>query len=53
MLAHGLVPGNSDGLEIQFFPQPITEKVKADMLENDAKEFFEKKQLCRFRPLYR
>ena len=37
-LAHGLVPGNSDGLEIQFFPQPITEKVKADILENDAKE---------------
>ena len=36
--AHGLVPGNSDGLEIQFFSQPITEKVKADMLENDAKE---------------
>ncbi len=37
-LAHGLVPGNSDGLEIQFLPQPITEKVKADILENDAKE---------------
>jgi hypothetical protein len=37
-LAHGLVPGNSDGLEIQFFPDPITEKVKADILENDAKE---------------
>lgn len=37
-LAHGLVPGNSDGLEIHFFPQPITEKVKADILENDAKE---------------
>ena len=37
-LAHGLVPGNSDGLEIQFFPQPITEKVKADMLENEARE---------------
>ena len=37
-LAHGLVPGNSDGLEILFFPQPITEKVKADILENDAKE---------------
>ena len=37
-LAHGLVPGNSDGLEIQFFPKPITEKVKADILENDAKE---------------
>jgi hypothetical protein len=37
-LAHGLVPGNSDGLEIQYFPKPITEKVKADILENDAKE---------------
>jgi len=37
-LAHGLVPGNSDGLEILFFPQRITEKVKADILENDAKE---------------
>lgn len=37
-LAHGLIPGNSDGLEIQFFSQPITEKVKADILENDAKE---------------
>ena len=37
-LAHGLVPGNSDGLEILFFPEPITEKVKADILENDAKD---------------
>ena len=37
-LAHGLVPGNSDGLEILFFPQAITEKVKADILENDAKD---------------
>ena len=37
-LAHGLVPGNSDGIEIQFFPTAITEKVKADILENDAKE---------------
>ena len=37
-LAHGLVPGNSDGLEIQFFPQATTEKVKTDILENDAKE---------------
>ena len=37
-LVHGLVPGNSDGLEIQFFPKPVTEKVKADILENDAKE---------------
>ena len=25
-LAHGLIPGNSDGLEIQCFSQPITEK---------------------------
>src|SRR5262245_35417845 len=32
------MPGNSDGLEIQFLPAPITEKVKADILENDAKE---------------
>ncbi len=37
-LAHGLMPGNSDGLEVQFFPQPVTEKTKADILENDAKE---------------
>ena len=37
-LAHGLVPGNSDGLEIQFFPKPITGKVKAEIIENDAKE---------------
>jgi hypothetical protein len=36
-LVHGLVPGNSDGLEIQFFLKPVTEKVK-DILENDAKE---------------
>jgi hypothetical protein len=37
-LAHGLIPGNSDGLEIHFFPKPITEKMKTDILENDAKE---------------
>ncbi|HEX7230420.1 MAG TPA: hypothetical protein VF452_08495 [Candidatus Binatia bacterium] len=37
-LAHGLVPGNADGLEIHFFPTQPTEKVKADILENDAKE---------------
>ncbi|HEX2932540.1 MAG TPA: hypothetical protein VHV54_22620 [Candidatus Binatia bacterium] len=37
-LAHGLVPGNSDGIEIVFFPQAITEKVKTDILDNDAKE---------------
>src|SRR5215813_2819780 len=37
-LAHGLVPGNVDGLEIQFFPTQATEKVKADIVENDARE---------------
>src|SRR4030095_6408408 len=36
-LAHGLVPGNSDGLEIQFFPKPVTEKAKADILEHEDK----------------
>jgi len=33
-LAHGLVRGNVDGLEIQFFPTQATEKVKAEILEN-------------------
>jgi hypothetical protein len=37
-LAHGLAPGNVDGLEVQFFPTQATEKVKADIIENDAKE---------------
>ena len=37
-LAHGLIPGNADGLEIHFFPTRATEKVKADIVENDAKE---------------
>ena len=37
-LAHGLIPGNSDGLEVQFFSPAVTEKTKADILENDAKE---------------
>ncbi len=37
-LAHGLVPGKADGLEIHFFPTQVTEKVKADIVENDAKE---------------
>ena len=36
-LAHGL-PGNADGLEIHFFPTQVTEEVKADIVENDAKE---------------
>jgi len=37
-LAHGLIPGNSDGLEIQFFTKPLTEAGKADILKNAAKE---------------
>ena len=37
-LAHGLIPGNSDGLEIQFFIKPLTEAGKADILKNTAKE---------------
>ena len=36
-LAHGLAPGNVD-VEVQFFPTQATEKVKADIIENDAKE---------------
>ena len=37
-LAHGLIPGNSEGLEIQFFTKPITEAAKADILKNGARE---------------
>jgi hypothetical protein len=37
-LAHGLMPGNSDGLEIMFFTRPFTEAARADVLNNDAKE---------------
>jgi hypothetical protein len=37
-LAHGLMLGNSDGLEIQFFTKPLTETARADILKNDAKE---------------
>jgi len=37
-LAHGLIPGNSEGLEIQFFTKPITEAAIADILKNRAKE---------------
>jgi len=37
-LARGLIPGNSDGLEIQFFTKPITEAVMTDILKNGAKE---------------
>jgi hypothetical protein len=37
-LALGLIPGNSEGLEIQFFTKPITEATIADILKNGAKE---------------
>ena len=37
-LAHGLIPGNSEGLEIQFFIKPITEAAVTDILKNGAKE---------------
>ena len=37
-LVHGLVPGNSDGLEIRFFTKPITESARIDILEQDARE---------------
>jgi hypothetical protein len=37
-LAHGLIPGNSDGLEIHFFTKPITQAARADILENGAKD---------------
>ena len=37
-LAHGLIPGNSEGLEIQFFTKPITEAAIADILKNRARE---------------
>ena len=36
--AHGLIPGNSEGLEIQFFTKPITEAAITDILRNGAKE---------------
>jgi hypothetical protein len=37
-LVHGLVPGNSDGLEILFFTHPITAAAMTDILKNGAKE---------------
>jgi hypothetical protein len=37
-LAHGLIPGNSDGLEIMFFTKAVTESALPDIMTNDAKE---------------
>src|SRR5215471_14783647 len=35
---HGLMPGKSEGLEILFFSQPITEASRVDLLENHARQ---------------
>jgi hypothetical protein len=37
-LVRGLIPGNSEGLEIYFFTKPITEPAMTDILKNGAKE---------------
>ena len=37
-VAHGLMPGKSDGLEILFFATPFTEAARADVVNNDARE---------------
>jgi hypothetical protein len=37
-LAHDLLPGKSDGLEVLFFTKPVTEALLPDLLNNDAKE---------------
>src|SRR5262245_13621303 len=36
--AHGLIPGNSGGLEIQFFTKPSTETAAADLLKSGAQD---------------
>ena len=38
VLAHGSIPGNSEGLEIQFFTKPIMQATITDVLQNGAKE---------------
>jgi hypothetical protein len=37
-LAHGLEPGNSDGLEVLFFTRPVTEAALPDIMNNDAEQ---------------
>jgi hypothetical protein len=37
-LVHGLIPGNSDGLEVMFFSKPVGEASLPDIMNNDAKE---------------
>ena len=36
--AHGLMPGNSDGIEITFFSRPVTAADLADVMNNDGRE---------------
>jgi len=35
---HGLVPGNADGIEIVFLTTPITDAMRRDIVQNDARE---------------
>jgi hypothetical protein len=37
-LAHGLMPGNSDGLEVVFYSVLVTQEALTDILNNDSKE---------------
>ena len=37
-LTHGLIPGNSNGLEVMFFTKPVTQATLPDIISNDAKE---------------
>jgi hypothetical protein len=37
-MVHGLIPGNSEALEIQFFTNPITQATITDVFKNGAKE---------------
>jgi hypothetical protein len=37
-LAHGLIPGNSDGIEVWFFSKPVTEANLPDIINDEAKE---------------
>ena len=37
-LAHGLIPGNSDGLEVMFFIKPVTGAGLPDIMNDDARE---------------
>ncbi len=40
-LVHGLVSGNSDGLEVMFFTRPIAEAALPDIMSNHARELMQ------------